>query len=584
MQSVCAVKKGYSIGNQRGEALYQCHDGKLSYGQHQKFGQKVLAYEENGVGFLVSNKAIISVVGFRKHLFGMSVRDLISCRFLSSNPQKKDVPGSAGFNRDRVNAWELFEVEEELEFPSWLEVYFDALKNDPLEFIFDCFARKTNIDIAFLTYALQSSTRAAIDGFMRERMSEPEFLQGVLQVAAGNYLITPLVRGLLNANAEQAKEFIGIDKDIYGKGVNILNPWAILNFSIRRCMKKKGKSCIVATARNEGVYLVEWIAYHRALGFEKIYIYTNNNQDASLELLISLHNAGLITLIESDVGEGGNAQVKAYTHALIANAGVNQYEWCAFIDVDEYICYDQQKFTSFSEYLSWVGAGGAEVIALSWILASNHLSSDDWMTKPVTHRIKSASPFQSNLIKCIARPECIAFSGPHYPLSTSGCALAIVNAERGRYQFEKLENPFDITRSAVPVFNNCFLYHYELKSFPELLWKYSRNRGNYSATSSDIMFNDNFMDRIGHFRKCINADAYPEIELTVNGEQLNAGMSSIYSHREVAAAAETVVSVTSERYGRLVAYVPEYLASIDLEERLIPAKDWVLKLVVDGAK
>lgn len=280
MQSVCAVKKGYSIGNQRGEALYQCHDGKLSYGQHQKFGQKVLAYEENGVGFLVSNKAIISVVGFRKHLFGMSVRDLISCRFLSSNPQKKDVPGSAGFNRDRVNAWELFEVEEELEFPSWLEVYFDALKNDPLEFIFDCFARKTNIDIAFLTYALQSSTRAAIDGFMRERMSEPEFLQGVLQVAAGNYLITPLVRGLLNANAEQAKEFIGIDKDIYGKGVNILNPWAILNFSIRRCMKKKGKSCIVATARNEGVYLVEWIAYHRALGFEKIYIYTNNNQDA----------------------------------------------------------------------------------------------------------------------------------------------------------------------------------------------------------------------------------------------------------------------------------------------------------------
>jgi hypothetical protein len=583
MRSRSAITKGYVIGCQANEALYQCHEEKMSYGQHHKSGNKVIAYENGGVGFLVCGNKIIFVVAFLESAGGISIRDLISSRFLSSNPNKKDIPGSVGFNRDRIDAWEMFEIEEVSDVPSWLGMYFDALKNNPLGFVFDCFKHKNKVAIAFVTYALHSSSRSSIDNFMRGRLGDTDFLQGMLEAAAGNYLITPLIRGLLK-NGEDAPCYIGVDKDIYGKGVNILNPWAMLNFSIRRCMKKNGKSCIVATARNEGVYLVEWIAYHRALGFDKIYIYTNNNQDGSLGLLKSLHDSGFITLVESDVGEGGNAQVKAYTHALIANAEVNKYEWCAFIDVDEYICYDEKKFSSFSDYLSWVGSGGADVVALSWVLAANKLSCDNWVTTPVTQRIRSVSPFQSNLIKCIARPESIAFSGPHYPLSTSGCALAVVNAERERYQFEKLDNPFDITRCTIPTFNNCYLYHYELKSFPELVWKYSRNRGNYSATSSDVMFNDHFMDRIGHFRKCMDNDGHSKIKLTVNYEKLAEDMSYIYSVPAIAAAAAAMAKVTIERYGRLVAYLPEYLDRKNLEERLIPAKDWILKVFVKNVK
>ena len=36
------------------------------------------------------------------------------------------------------------------------------------------------------------------------------------------------------------------------------------------------KSCIVAIARLESPYIIEWIEYHLKLGFDKIVIYDNN--------------------------------------------------------------------------------------------------------------------------------------------------------------------------------------------------------------------------------------------------------------------------------------------------------------------
>ncbi|MFN7604764.1 MAG: glycosyltransferase family 2 protein, partial [Hyphomonadaceae bacterium] len=45
-------------------------------------------------------------------------------------------------------------------------------------------------------------------------------------------------------------------------------------------------SCTVCMiAKNEGPYLLEWVAYYRSLGFSKIVVYENNSTDRSAVIL-----------------------------------------------------------------------------------------------------------------------------------------------------------------------------------------------------------------------------------------------------------------------------------------------------------
>ena len=46
--------------------------------------------------------------------------------------------------------------------------------------------------------------------------------------------------------------------------------------------------------RNEGVYALEWLAYHQSLGIDEFFIYSNNNDEGSDALLKRLSGAGVI--------------------------------------------------------------------------------------------------------------------------------------------------------------------------------------------------------------------------------------------------------------------------------------------------
>lgn len=571
------MKLGFTVRSKDGSSLLYARDDKLTCGTKSSDEDHVHLYLHNDTGLFVNRNRITHVVRIKKQGDFVSICNLETRQVLSSNPRDKDIPGSTSFSRDQVGDWELFEIHPTTPAPSWIEFYFEALTTNSLSLVFSIIESGRDIEPPFLSYMLTRTSKAILDHEISKRLSSTDFLEGLLRIAGGNYLITPLIRDLLGKPATPTPTVIGVDRDIYGRVPDVRNPWVILNCALRKKIRKRAKSCIVATARNEGVYIIEWVAYHLSLGFDKIFLYTNNNQDGSLELLRSLHSHGFIELIESDVGPGGNAQVKAYSHALLATADVNRFEWCAFIDVDEYISYDNDRFLSLNDYLEWVGGTGADVLALSWVLVANTVISEDWTTTPVTQRLTRTSPFQSNLIKCIVRPESALTSGPHYPISSSSCDMPIVNSERKRYANERLDSPSDITRCLSPTFKNAYLYHYELKSFPELIWKYSRNRGNYSALTEDINLNDQFLSRIGHFRKCIDNGSSPLVKLSVHPQTLLVAIHKILAHAPINSAYAQVVDATAERYEKLLDYLPVFLEDNVSTDNVydIKARDWI---------
>ena len=150
-----------------------------------------------------------------------------------------------------------------------------------------------------------------------------------------------------------------------------------LNFAVMACIEPSMPCALVATVRNEGPFLLEWLAHNRAIGINNIYIYTNNNTDGSTELLQKLAEFGIIKLILNE-DSGVEPQTRAYEHSFFLLPELRKFQWLFYLDADEFfIPADQYDFrveniisaikSKFLEKLpscvcynwNWIGSGGA---------------------------------------------------------------------------------------------------------------------------------------------------------------------------------------------------------------------------------
>ena len=120
----------------------------------------------------------------------------------------------------------------------------------------------------------------------------------------------------------------------------------------QKATKKRYNVSITAIFRNEGEFLREWITYHQLIGIEHFYLYNNNSDDDSVQVLAPFIAEGSVTLIDFPEPY---AQVKAYKHSLKHHA--HESSWIAFIDIDEFICLKRhdkigQWIASYSRYAS----------------------------------------------------------------------------------------------------------------------------------------------------------------------------------------------------------------------------------------
>lgn len=89
---------------------------------------------------------------------------------------------------------------------------------------------------------------------------------------------------------------------------------------------------ICAVAKDEDLYIDEWLKYHLSLGFDLVQVYDNHrNTSAKLQALPQKYNNRVKVL--HYVGDG--VQNRAYTNCH--DQYVDQLAWAAFIDIDEFI-------------------------------------------------------------------------------------------------------------------------------------------------------------------------------------------------------------------------------------------------------
>jgi Glycosyl transferase family 2 len=93
---------------------------------------------------------------------------------------------------------------------------------------------------------------------------------------------------------------------------------------------------IVGCMKNEAPYIVEWIAYHRAIGVDNFLIYTNDCSDGTDEVLGRLQDMGVIQHRNNDNWKGNSPQQYALNQAL-KEPVIQNAEWIIHIDVDEFM-------------------------------------------------------------------------------------------------------------------------------------------------------------------------------------------------------------------------------------------------------
>ena len=144
---------------------------------------------------------------------------------------------------------------------------------------------------------------------------------------------------------------------------------------------RHGRITAVSMMKDEGPFVLEWIAHHLAVGFTDIVVYTNDCSDGTDDMLIRLEELGLAHHRRNVIPEGLRPQPSALNHAQ-AEPLVGESDWVLVFDADEFLCIRYGDGT-LDTLLDAVKAQDANGIVITWrIFGSGGVHV--WSRDPVT--------------------------------------------------------------------------------------------------------------------------------------------------------------------------------------------------------
>ena len=152
------------------------------------------------------------------------------------------------------------------------------------------------------------------------------------------------------------------------------------------------KFCLVATMRNEGPFILEWLAYHRHIGFNEIIVCSNDCVDGSAELLDELDRAGWLHHIRCDPGPEDKPQLFAYAKAD-EQLKLADGDWAMVLDADEFLNIHVGRGTVQDLVAS---TPDATAFMINWRVFGNS-GFDEWSSELVMRRFTRAASLDSGV-------------------------------------------------------------------------------------------------------------------------------------------------------------------------------------------
>ena len=152
--------------------------------------------------------------------------------------------------------------------------------------------------------------------------------------------------------------------------------------------KGKGRRAIVTTMKNEGPFILEWLAYHKAIGFDDIIIYTNDCTDGTDTMLQMLERKGIVQHRENPFRGSGLKPQHAALQASEDEPAIQNAAWVTCIDVDEFV---NIKVGDGTLDALFDAVPDANMIAMTWRLFGN-ADVHDYVDQPITEQFLRCAP------------------------------------------------------------------------------------------------------------------------------------------------------------------------------------------------
>lgn len=185
------------------------------------------------------------------------------------------------------------------------------------------------------------------------------------------------------------------------------------------------KTAVFSCMRDEGPFLLEWVAYHRVIGFDALYVATNDCSDGTDEMLDRLQQLGHVTHLRNTPPPGMPPQVAGLRMAMDMPE-VRALDWLLHIDADEF--FNLTGSGGLSDYLTSVDH--ADVVALLW-RPFGHNDIGYWRGGSVLQQFTKAQarPKKRNIgHKSLFRPSRFGRAIDHMPKNPLEKGVVAVNS------------------------------------------------------------------------------------------------------------------------------------------------------------
>ncbi len=243
---------------------------------------------------------------------------------------------------------------------------------------------------------------------------------------------------------------------------------------------------VVTSMKNEGVFILEWVAYHLSIGVTHFLVYTNDCDDPTNAILDRLAEQGIVTRIDNPFKrDAGQKPQRGALNDAIKHKAVTEADWVGVIDVDEFVNIHVGDGTFDALFAA---AGNPNVVSMTWRFFGNrdrHAYEDVWQTEAFTAcaPLSLPKPRLGWGFKSFFRPD-----GPwgklgvHRPLDLDASRKGEVRWVNGagRVMPERVvEKNAWFSRKDTVGYDLVTLNHYVLRSAESFLVKRERGRINH---------------------------------------------------------------------------------------------------------
>jgi hypothetical protein len=243
-----------------------------------------------------------------------------------------------------------------------------------------------------------------------------------------------------------------------------------------------GQRVIMTTMKNEGPFLLEWVAYNLSIGFTGFVIFTNDCVDGTDLMAQRLDELGYCSHRPNPVFDGSPPQHKALRRSAY-HPWVQEAEWLMCLDVDEYLNL-REGLTSLDGLLERIG--DCDAISFSWKLFGCG-GVETYEDAPVTRQFfladeedEPANGRATGFKTLFRNNGTFARFNPHRPkVAPADEDLDVRWSDPGG----NLKPMAEVGWRAWPGFSHRYarLHHYSVRSLESFLVKRDRGRTNHIA-------------------------------------------------------------------------------------------------------